>query len=88
MPVPKRKRSRARRDKRFANWGLKVKAITVCQNCQEPLSPHQACMLCGYYKGMKVLNTKAERADKRGVVRKEKEAKRAVQEQASPEAGK
>ena len=66
MPVPKRKRSRARRDKRFANKGIKVKALTECQNCKAPLPTHQACPACGFYKGVKVMATKADRAVRRG----------------------
>ncbi len=62
MPVPKRKRSRARRDKRFANWGIKAQQITQCANCQVPLLPHSACRACGFYKGSKVLETKSDRA--------------------------
>ena len=65
MPVPKRKRSRARRDSRFANKGLKVKAITGCANCKEPIAPHVPCQKCGFYKGAKVLETKADRKVKR-----------------------
>src|SRR5256885_7923359 len=61
MPVPKRKRSRQRRDKRFANKGLKVKAFSGCSNCEKPLTPHTACKNCGYYKGAKVLKTKTDR---------------------------
>ena len=72
MPVPKRKRSRARRDKRFANKGLAVKALARCQNCQEVLEPHQACQQCGHYKGIKIFETKLERAVKRGETRKTK----------------
>ena len=65
MPVPKRKRSRARRDSRFANKGIKVKAITGCANCKDPITPHAACKNCGFYKGVKVLVTKTERKAKR-----------------------
>lgn len=65
MPVPKRKRSKARRDKRFANKGIKVQAITACSQCQTALAPHQACKSCGFYKGAKVLETKVERGLKR-----------------------
>lgn len=72
MPVPKRKRSRARRDKRFANKGLKVQAIAECKNCQAPLQTHTACLSCGHYKGVKVLVTKMDRALKRGETRKVK----------------
>ena len=74
MPVPKRKRSRARRDSRFANKGIQVKAITGCANCNDPIVPHSACKKCGFYKGVKVLATKAERLVKRLAVRNVKEA--------------
>lgn len=73
MPVPKRKHSRARRDSKHANKALKVKAFTQCQQCQHPLATHQACPECGYYKGVKVLRTKDERAELRTEVRKVKE---------------
>ena len=74
MPVPKRKRSRARRDSRFANKGIKVKAISGCSNCQDPIVPHVACQKCGFYKGVKVLATKADRKAKRLVVKAAKKA--------------
>lgn len=75
MPVPKRKRSRARRDSRFANKGIKVKAIASCGNCQQAVAPHQVCSHCGYYKGVKVMTTKSERGLKRKEIQKVKEAK-------------
>lgn len=82
MPVPKRKRSRARRDKRFANKGLKVKAFTACANCQASIMPHQACKACGHYKGRKVFATKADRAVKRAETNKAKEARKGSAKQA------
>ncbi len=82
MPVPKRKRSRARRDKRFANKGLKIKAFTQCANCQESIMPHQACTACGHYKGRKVVSTKADRAVKRAETSKAKEAHKGSAKQA------
>ena len=69
MPVPKRKRSKTRRDKRFANKGMKVLAITQCKNCKVPLAPHIMCNACGHYKGIKVMVTKVERAIKRAQAR-------------------
>jgi len=65
MPVPKRKRSRARRDSRHANKGLQVKSFGKCSNCQVAMLPHQACKECGHYKGVKVIVTKTERTAKR-----------------------
>lgn len=74
MPVPKRKRSRARRDKRFANKGIKPQSVASCANCNEPIMTHQACTSCGHYKGRKVLATKADRAVKRVETRNAKAA--------------
>ena len=81
MPVPKRKRSRARRDSRFANKGIKVKSSSSCNNCNEPQLSHQICKSCGYYKGVKVVITKKDRAEKRNEVR---QVKQAAQEKRAP----
>ena len=80
MPVPKRKRSRARRDSRFANKGIKPKSLTACANCQEPLATHAACRGCGHYKGKKVLTTKADREAKRAITRSAQQARKAAME--------
>lgn len=84
MPVPKRKRSRARRDSRFANKALKIKVLAECKNCKAAQLPHQVCKNCGYYKGIKVLVTKGERTVKRNEV---KQAKKGQQDTASQSAG-
>jgi large subunit ribosomal protein L32 len=78
MPVPKRKVSRARRDKKHANKGMKPTNVIACQTCQAPVLPHQLCWECGYYKGVKVTRTKIDRSHERVQARKAKE----VQEQA------
>lgn len=65
MGVPKRKRSRQRRDKRFANKGLDINIVMGCQTCQAPLLPHRVCNSCGYYKGVKILRTKTDRVHAR-----------------------
>ncbi len=81
MPVPKRKRSRARRDKRFANKGMQIKTFTTCPNCDEAIMPHQACLACGHYKGRKVLSTKADRAVTRAETRQVKESQKAASQE-------
>ncbi len=88
MPVPKRKRSRARRDSRFANKGIKPKAISGCLTCQAPIEPHTVCKECGYYKGRKILKTKTDRMYSRGQVRQAKSAQMRAPngEQQAPEA--
>jgi len=72
MGVPKRKRSHQRRDKRFANKGIKAACGTLCQNCKAPVRMHAVCPQCGHYKGKKVMVTKMERGMKRDVERKAK----------------
>ena len=75
MPVPKRKWSKSRTRSRQANKGVKVVAFAVCTNCSESVSSHTACQGCGFYKGKKVIETKADRAVKRAGARSEKETK-------------
>ena len=72
MAVPKRKTSKSRRDSRSANKGIKAKAFTYCSNCETPIMPHQACMHCGFYKGVKVFATKLDRTEKRQEMKKAK----------------
>lgn len=55
MAVPKRKVSKARRDKRRANWKLSVPGLIKCSNCQELTLPHRVCKACGFYKGSEVI---------------------------------
>jgi len=81
MAVPKRKHSKARSRSRCTHDVEHVTSITHCLNCSAPLKTHQACGSCGFYKGVKVLTTKAERAVKRGQVR---QAKQARSEQQNP----
>ena len=76
MPVPKRKTSKSRRDKRSAGKFIKEKSSTKCPNCKETIAPHSVCKECGHYKGVKIIKTKSEKLQEKGQARKEKEAKR------------
>lgn len=80
MPTPKRKTSKSRRDKRASGKFISPKAVVNCSQCEAPLSPHQACYQCGFYKGKKVITTKLERALKRGEARSKKQ-KEQIQEE-------
>ena len=75
MAVPKRKTSKARRNRRSSTWGLQMKSFSKCPNTGKPVLPHTVCLESGYYKGVKVLETKADRAAKRAEKRKKFEAK-------------
>lgn len=57
MAVPKRKTSKARRDKRFAQWlrSVKTVALTTCPHCAEVIPAYRVCPECGYYGGRQVL---------------------------------
>lgn len=55
MAVPKRKTSRARRDKRRTHWKAVVTATIACNNCGEMKLPHHVCPSCGHYKGKQVI---------------------------------
>ena len=59
MAVPKRKMSKARRDRRRANWKLSVPGMVECPQCHEMKMPHRVCPECGYYNGKQVI-AKAE----------------------------
>lgn len=55
MAVPKRKMSKARRDKRRANWKLTAPGLVACPKCHEPKMPHRVCAECGFYNGKEVI---------------------------------
>ena len=56
MAVPKKKVSRARRDKRRSSvWKLEAPSLSKCTQCGELKMPHRVCPVCGYYKGREVV---------------------------------
>lgn len=60
MAVPKRKVSRARRDKRRSSvWKLDAPALVKCPQCGELTVPHKVCGNCGYYNGKEVIKKEA-----------------------------
>ena len=50
MAVPKSKVSKARRDKRRANWKLVAPGLVKCE-CGAYRLPHRICPSCGNYNG-------------------------------------
>jgi large subunit ribosomal protein L32 len=55
-PLPKRKLSKGRRDRRRAHDALAEKNLTTCGNCGELKLPHTVCPKCGFYKGREVVS--------------------------------
>ena len=52
MAVPKRKTSKARRDKRrSSHWKLALPGIVKCPQCGAARLPHRVCKQCGNYDG-------------------------------------
>ena len=60
MAVPKGKVSKARRDKRRANWKLAVPGMVKCPQCQEYMMPHRVCKACGSYNKKEIVSAHAE----------------------------
>ena len=46
---PKNKSSKARRDKRRANWKMTAPALVKCSKCGELMVPHRVCKNCGMF---------------------------------------
>ncbi len=56
MAVPKRKVSKARRDKRRSSvWKLNAPGMVECPQCHEMKLAHRICDNCGYYNGKEIL---------------------------------
>lgn len=60
MAVPKRKVSKARRDKRRSNvWKISAPSLVKCPQCGEFKTTHRVCKECGYYNGREVIKKEA-----------------------------
>jgi large subunit ribosomal protein L32 len=60
MAVPKRRTSKAKRDKRRSHDGLASPTQSTCPQCSGPKLPHRVCALCGTYRGRTVIETDEE----------------------------
>ena len=56
MAVPKRKLSKARRDKRRANWKMTAPTLVKCSKCGELMVPHRVCKNCGSYNKKEIIS--------------------------------
>jgi large subunit ribosomal protein L32 len=55
MPNPKRRTSKARRDRRRSHHALEQPAQSSCPNCHEAKLAHRVCPHCGFYRGKQVV---------------------------------
>jgi large subunit ribosomal protein L32 len=59
MAVPKKRKSKARRDQRRSHFKITAPNVIDCPQCTEPMLPHRVCPKCGYYKGRQVVVVKS-----------------------------
>ncbi|MEW6568377.1 MAG: 50S ribosomal protein L32 [Chloroflexota bacterium] len=59
-PLPKRKHSKGRRDRRRAHDALNPRHLITCPNCGEKMLPHRVCPSCGHYAGKEVIEVERE----------------------------
>ena len=52
---PKNKTSKARRDKRRANWKMTAPNLVKCSKCGEYNLTHRVCSACGYYGNKQII---------------------------------
>ncbi len=57
MAVPKRKKSKSKRNKRRTHQKITGADLTSCPQCGDARLPHHACPSCGTYKGRTVIET-------------------------------
>lgn len=58
MAVPKKKKSKSKRDSRRAHDRVSLPQVAECPHCQEPVLPHRVCSECGTYKGKEIIKEK------------------------------
>jgi large subunit ribosomal protein L32 len=59
-PLPKRKHSKGRRDRRRAHDALDARELVTCTNCGERHQAHHMCPSCGHYAGREVVEIKKD----------------------------
>ncbi len=54
-PLPKKKHSTSRKKRRRSHISMSVPNLVPCPQCRSPRPSHQACPVCGTYRGRDVL---------------------------------
>ena len=58
-PVPKKRTSKARRDKRRSHHALSAPVLVECPECRKMKPSHVVCPECGSYAGRQVIEIDA-----------------------------
>ena len=61
VPLPKRKLSKGRRDRRRAHDALHPINLVQCSNCGEMRLPHTVCDNCGFYQGREIISKESKK---------------------------
>jgi len=56
MPVPKKRQTKSKRNKRRMHIFLRFPHLVKCQKCGKLILSHYACPYCGYYKEREVID--------------------------------
>ena len=81
MAVPKKGKTKSKRNQRRSHIFIKLKNLVPCPKCGKLIPPHTVCPNCGYYKGkmvidvMKKLNKKEKKRREKEIAEKEKKEK-------------
>lgn len=54
-PLPKRKLSKGRRDRRRLHDQIQLTTLVPCEQCGELKLPHRVCLNCGTYRGRDIV---------------------------------
>ncbi len=60
MAVPKKRTSKAKKNKRRTHWKASSPALAKCPHCHQPKQPHKVCPNCGFYAGREVIKPETE----------------------------
>ena len=56
---PKNRTSKARKNKRRANWKMEAVNFVKCPKCGELMMPHRVCKNCGSYNKETIVSKEA-----------------------------
>ncbi len=56
VAVPKRRHSKARKNKRRAHDAINAPGLATCVRCGQRKIPHTVCENCGYYRGVSIID--------------------------------
>jgi len=65
MANPKKQKTHSKTHKGRSHLALKKIVLNKCPKCGKAVKPHNACALCGHYKGKEIVKVKIKAASKK-----------------------